>query len=237
MLPVVLAAVVALAVGAAAPELWAQDGGPPEQIPFDDARIIIELNSTDEDAGIQVFLDGEGWRKVQVVSPDGRRIFEVQDKGDLRELGLTELFFESEEPSLDEVPLAEFLDLFPEGEYQFFGKTVEGDRLAATATLTHDIPDGPVLVSPAEGEVVDPDDTFIVWDLVTSPPGIDIVGYQVIVEREDPLRVFSVDLSASATSVMVPPEFLESETEYKFEVLAIEVSGNQTISESFFETE
>jgi hypothetical protein len=35
----------------------------------------------------------------------------------------------------------------------------------------------------------------------------------------------------------VPEEFLEDGTEYKFEVLAIEASGNQTITEGAFETE
>jgi hypothetical protein len=35
----------------------------------------------------------------------------------------------------------------------------------------------------------------------------------------------------------VPPEFMASGTAYKFEVLAIEASGNQTISEREFETD
>ena len=46
----------------------------------------------------------------------------------------------------------------------------------------------------------------------------------------------TIDLPASATSVSVPPEFLEPDTEYKFEILVLEVSGNKTITESFFMT-
>ena len=53
----------------------------------------------------------------------------------------------------------------------------------------------------------------------------------MIVEREDPLRVFSADLPASQTSVTIPPEFLEPGVKHKIEVLAIEQSGNQTITE------
>jgi hypothetical protein len=226
-------------------------GVPPEcrsqdEIPFADARIKIEFNSTAEDVGIQVFLDGEAWKKVRIFSPGGK-IFQVNGNGSLKALGLTELFFESQEPSLDELPLDEFLALFPEGDYQFQGITVEGDSLVGTATLTHDIPCGPEIMSPAEGDTVDPNNTKIEWESVTNMvnPGTgqcggaasEIVGYQVIVERDDPLRTFSVDLPASATDVVVPPEFLESGTEYKFEVLAIEVSENQTISESFFCTD
>jgi hypothetical protein len=73
---------------------------------------------------------------------------------------------------------------------------------------------------------------------VVRPAGIEIGGYQVIVELPEPLRVFSVDLPASVTSVTVPPEFLRPGAEYKFEVLAIARGGgrNQTITESSFTT-
>jgi hypothetical protein len=63
---------------------------------------------------------------------------------------------------------------------------------------------------------------------------VDIVGYQVVVTREDPLRVLSVDLPARARRLPVPAEFLQRGTEYKAEVLAIEASGNQTLTEIAF---
>ena len=47
---------------------------------------------------------------------------------------------------------------------------------------------------------------------------------------------FVVDLPASKTSVTVPAEFLAPGTEYAFEILAEEASGNKTITESDFET-
>lgn len=206
------------------------------QIPFAKTKIIFELNATDQDLGIQVSLDGEPWRNVRIVNPKGRTIFEVEGKGTLKKFGLTELFVESNEPPLDEVPLEDILALFPAGEYKFFGKTVEGDRLVGTATLTHNIPDGPGNLSP-QGPGVDPNNTVVSWDLVTTPAGVNIVGYQVIVERADELRTFDVKLPATATQVTVPPEFLEPGTQYKFEVLAIEAGGNQTITESSFETQ
>ena len=110
--------------------------------------------------------------------------------------------------------------------------------------LTHLIPAGPVILSPEDGEVVDPEDVVVTWEPVTLTTAfntpqvpVTIVGYQVIVTREEPLRVFSVDVSAEATSVTIPPEFLEPGTEYELEILAIEESDNQTISLLFFETE
>jgi hypothetical protein len=216
-------------------------------IRFADARMIIEFNATDEDVGIQVFLDGEPWQEVKIVSPDDSQIFEVSGQGTLKTLGLTELFSESNEPPLDELPLEEFRALFPKGEYKFIGTTVEGDQLVGTATFTHAIPAEPFIISPEEDTVVDPNNTVIMWEPVTDAftwsETIEIGGYQVIVDREDPdpfrlfgTRSFVVDLPASATSVTVPPQFLEPDTEYSFEVLAIDVSGNQTISESSFIT-
>ena len=207
------------------------------QIPFAKAKIIFEFNSTGQDLGIQVSLDGEPWKNIKVVSPNGRILLEVEGKGTLRKFGLTELFVESNEPSFDEVPREDILDLFPAGEYKFFGKTVEGDKLVGTATLTHNIPDGPVIVSPLQGDVVDPNNTVINWNAVTTPLGINIVGYQVIVEGGNPSRTFDVKLPGTATSVTVPPEFLEPGTEYIFEVLAIEIGGNQTITEGSFSTQ
>lgn len=231
-LPIFLFTLVVFSFGAFAPESQAA------QIPLGAARIIIEFNSTAQDVGVQVFLDGEPWKSMEIVAPDDRKIYSVKGKGSVRKLGSTELFFESEEPSLIDLPLDEFLTLFPEGTYQFSGKSAEGrDELVGSATFTHNIPDGPVIVSPQAGGVVDLNDAVIDWNPVTTPAGIQIVQYQVIVEGGTPQRAFSVFVLASTSSVKVPPEFLEPNTAYLFEVLAIEVGGNQTISEGSFSTE
>jgi hypothetical protein len=136
------------------------------------------------------------------------------------------------------LPLDEFLQRFPAGEYRFVGKTINGDTLFSIATLTHVLPDGPVLVSPAEDSVQDPSNTVITWLPVADPPGGRIVRYEVIVEDENfvPARVFSAAVPATVTSMMVPPTFLLPNSEYEFEVIAIEEGGNQTISESSFRT-
>ena len=198
------------------------------------AKLIVEVNATDGDAGLQVFLDGEAWRSMTISGPDGRTILAVDVEGRARDFGLTELFSESSEPPFDVFPLEDFKALFPEGKYAFAGTTVEGEKLVGKATLTHDIPDGPEIVSPADGEAVGSDDVVARWNPVAEPPGIDVVGYRVIVTRERPLRVFSADLPASASSLTVPSEFLEPGAEYKLEVQAIEASGNQTLTEITF---
>jgi Fibronectin type III domain len=206
-------------------------------IPFADARMIIEVNGTDGDAGFQVFLDGEPWNSITIFTPDGQRLVDVRGRSELNDFGLTELFAESNEPPFDELPLEEFLALFPEGEYRFEGTTVEGIPMTGSATFTHNIPRGPEVLPPdVDARQVNADDVVIEWVPADQPPGVEVVGYQVIVEREDPLRVFQVDLPATARSVDVPDQFIERDTEYVVEVLAIEAGGNQTITELTFHT-
>jgi hypothetical protein len=195
------------------------------------SRIYIEYNHSANDLGFHVFLDGEDWKTIKIISPTGRTVFEVEGKGGFGDLGMTELFFEGAEPSLDEVPLADLLALFPEGKYKFVGRTVDGNEITGTGTLTHKVPEAPVIVSPPEGAEVDASQPVVIdWEPVADPQGSKIVGYQVIVEG------FNITLPASKTSVTVPPEFLEPGRKYLWEVLAIEAGGNQTIRESSFTT-
>jgi hypothetical protein len=228
MLPVLLVATVALIVGVTDAAAKTK-----KTVNFSIAKVFFEYNSTANDLGVHVFLDGEDWRELKIVNPKGRTIFEVEGRGPYRDLGMTELFFEGAEPNLADVPLEELLAKFPSGDYQLVGRTVDGKRIVGTATLTHAIPAGPSNVSAAVG----PGDSLVIsWDAVTGPPAgfpdepIVIVGYQVIVEA------FQVTVPATQLTVTVSPEFVASlgSGTHLFEVLAIEAGGNQTITEGSF---
>lgn len=234
ILPVFLVAMVGLILGATVPEIWA----------FEDTSIKWEVNATDKDAGIQIFLDGEGWKDVTIDAPNGREVFSAEVKGRLANFGGTELFLETAEPEYQNLTkLKQLLNKVPTGDYDFSGTTVDGDDLEGEATLTRIIPSGPVIITPSApgnqcGEV-ETTDAVISWQSVTKSifgGPITIVGYEVIVEQEDLGLKFSAKLPPTTTSLTISPEFLEADTEYKFEVLAIEGSGNQTITESCFET-
>src|SRR5262245_18311151 len=198
---------------------------------FEFAQSFFEYNSTANDLSVHVSLDAAHWKTLTITNPGGSSICEVEGKGGYAELGLTELFFEGAEPSLDEVPLAHLLSLFPEGRYTFNSMTVDGRRVMSRAILSHAIPAGPAVSSQLNGNSL-----VISWNGVTSPPPgfpnrpITIVGYQVIVGS------FQVTLPASARQVTVPPEFVGSLSSgaQQFEVLAIEASANQTITEGSF---
>jgi hypothetical protein len=201
---------------------------------FSEARIYIEYNSSGNDLGFHVFLDGEDWKTLRIANPEGLTIFDVAGRGPYQDLGMTELFFEGAEPSLDEFPLADLLALFPEGQYRFNGVTVGGARLSNRATLTHAVPAGPRVSAE-----VGPESVLIRWEPVNGTPdgfpnrSIVIVGYQVIVEP------FQVTLPASSTEVTLPREFVATlePGDHPFEVLAIEAGGNQTITEGSFSTQ
>ena len=236
----VIALVLALGGGAA----QARRGDPRARVlPLKAARLIIEYNASAEDIGVQAFLDSEGWREVEILDPRGAVVFEAEAAGRLlQQGGGTELFIESVEPGLDELPIDEFLRRFPVGEYRFRGRSPEGDRLGATATFSHAIPDGPVVVaptSPGGGCGVDvPLPVLIDWDPVST--GIDgaplqIDRYEVIVENHG-VTFDIIAPAAAGTEVTVPMQNLEPGTDYIFEVLAIEKGGNQTITEGCFTT-
>ncbi|MGH2609771.1 MAG: hypothetical protein ACRDHF_11895 [Tepidiformaceae bacterium] len=117
MVPLLLVALVALTLGAA--RRGERASAEPAETPFDAARIFLEFNSTDNDLGVQVLLDGDAWKRLEILDPRGRNILDISASGTLGSLGLTELFFESAEPSPEEV-----LGLFRAGKYEFEGETV-----------------------------------------------------------------------------------------------------------------
>lgn len=204
---------------------------------LDEAEFFIEINSTDGDAGIQVFLDGEGWKRMKIFDPDGNKLVDTKNKGSVKIQGITEYFFESAEPSFDVQSLEELMALFPEGKYRFEGTTTEGETLTGKTKLTHDFPEGPMLTFPVGGQAVDPDNAVFTWEPVADPPGTEIVSYEVVVECDEPeLTLTTALVNADTTSFSVSPEFLNQEDldDCKWEVLAKEDSGNQTISEEPF---
>jgi hypothetical protein len=233
-----IVAVMVIIMAAAAPKVWA------DVVELDEAEIFFEENATDGDLGIQFFLDGEGWKRITIFTPDWRRSVTVSVKGKLGKIGLTEIFSESAEPSFDELPREEFLAMFPEGDYRFFGWTVEGDWLTGTATLTKNLPDAP--------ELDVEDFPVIKWETLGGP---EVVGYEVVVELvviEDgddgdelvfvntatfPGNVYEYEVPQAFLDLIEAAEDAETLEELKVEIIAKEKSGNKTITEKEIEIE
>jgi hypothetical protein len=98
------------------------------------------------------------------------------------------------------------------------------------------VPDGPVVTNPTEVERVDPKAFTVTWKPVTTPKGVEIARYIVIVTQENPVRTVEMYLRPDATSADVPAQFLDPGVETEVEMLAREKSGNQTITEVQAET-
>ncbi len=115
------------------------------------------------------------------------------------------------------------------------------------------MPAPPEIIAPAladdpeqPGAPVPTDRMVVEWDPVTETVDGDpvtITGYQVIVTKENhddrhgfSRPIYDVHVGPDQTSLSVPAEFLEPGTVYELEVLALERSGNQTISVGFFAT-
>ncbi len=231
--------------------------GPPkgETAEVEAAKLIIEYNATDEDLGVHGSVDSDGWKTLCFFDPNGRPVLQVGPGGQLANLGMAALFFESREPPSEEFSFDALAAAFPEGQYTVGGQAFNGRALTGEATFTHDVPAAPEITAPALAEEpeqaeraagVPLDDLVVTWDEVTETvdgSSANITGYQVIVtkeEAEDPhgfaRPIYDVHVPPEATELSVAPEFLEPDTVYELEVLALEESGNQTISVGFFKT-
>jgi len=220
-----------------------------EPEPLEDADIRVETNYIDMDSGLQIFVDGEPWKQLNVTSPNGNIVYSVSNKGDLKGLGSTELFTESNEPNYAELSLPDILSFMPEGEYVFEGFTIENKKIVGYAELTHILPCGPEVTSPIEDGELDPAMPEITWLPVTTiintsdPTGecfeeddedLEIIHYELIFEIEGTEQKLTVILPPDATSYVLSQDFVDEGEDYKLEVIAREDSGNQTITEVEF---
>lgn len=236
-----------LSATAATATLAEEDGS------FAVTSLNYETNATDGDVGIQAFYDADGLTHVTIKDPSGKTILAIEASSGLGKVGFTEMFFEGMEPLISElVPedeeneseftLKQIFELFPAGEYVFEGRTVDGENLKGTATLTATLPGGPVIVAPQEDEEVPAGKPLVIdWEPVTETlvpnlGALSVSGYHVIVSNEDANHEFTIDVPADTTEVTVPAVFVAPDTEFDFEIIAVETSGNLTVTESSFET-
>ena len=239
-----------------------------DEIPFKFTNFHFEVNASACDWGPQILFDTEGIVSGRVKDPRGHTVYVIGAKYGLKGIGgQTEGVLEAVEPVVEELVIADpplMCDVdpeepvvtlddmrawFPEGTYEFEGRSVDGEEFDGTAELTYVIPAGPYIIEPSDGEnMVDPTIPLpISWDPVTASiiPGlgvdggntVNIAGYHLVIKEFDestgPLvsPQVDIDLPADVTSVLVPAAYLEPSTMYEFEVLATEESGNQTITE------
>lgn len=227
---------------------------------FKITNVHFETNASACDMGIQLAFDTEGLTQGSVTNPNGDQIYSFKSGDGMKATGgQTEGFLEGIEPQIKELmdalgcarskeeglsTLSELFAAFPQGQYTFSG-IHKGMAIERQDRLTYHIPAGPKVVAPEKGTILPPDGVTIKWKPVTGPilpylGPVTVTGYHVIVEEntgEEVAPELDADVQASTTSLKVPPQFLKPATQYLFEVLSSETSGNQTITEGFFCTD
>ena len=116
-----------------------------DEVDLEEAYLYFELNDTDGDLGIHGKVDGDAWKRMKSKVPKAvrRKILDIRARSGLRRQGLTELFFESAEPTFDELDPDKFFRRFPEGEYDIEGVTLDGEERESEVWLSHIIPAAP----------------------------------------------------------------------------------------------
>lgn len=119
-----------------------------EELELEVAYLYFELNDTDGDLGIHGKGDGDAWKKMSIEGPEGdseRTLLKIRTRSGLRRQGLTEIFFESAEPTFDELDPEVFFPRFPEGAYEWEGRTLDNQEIEGEVWLSHIIPAAPVV--------------------------------------------------------------------------------------------
>ena len=135
---------------------------------FGECKALIEINASDGDIGFHFLMDGDDLNSARIFDPNGKKVFEDQAKGPLKEQKLTETFAESAEPLCwadpeadpedleDIVTLEEFLERWEAGTYTFTGMSDGGEKSAGETELSYELPAAPI--------ELDFDGTTISWE-------------------------------------------------------------------------
>jgi hypothetical protein len=237
--------VITLAVGTFTAPIVTRAEKPSQ--PFAQAELFVELNDTDGDLGLHAAIDGGTWTLLEVEDPRERPLLGITSVGRLRSQGLTQLAFESQEPTFDELDPAMFFRRFPEGVYEIEALAQGGGTFRSEVRLSHVLAappqstvngqpavpcDAPVLPVVAAPVVVD-------WEPVTeSHPelgnagAVSISRYQFFVEQGD--TKLGMDLLPTVTEFEIPMSITSAGGVWKFEIIARTSANNNTAIESCF---
>ncbi len=190
---------------------------------FEQAELRLEQNLADKDIEVtfDVLTHKRGLAALRVTAPDGRVI--VDFKSPSSKFGMRGLSLESPEPTNDGKMQADF----PEGVYRFDGATTNGDKLQATATLSHVLPPAAQAISPRPEQ----EDVPIVGTKVSWKPIPGIAQFLLTLENEKSGREITSILPGTINEFSVPAGFLVAGAQYKVEIGSVGKNGNRTFVE------
>jgi hypothetical protein len=189
--------------------------------------MTLEQNATDGDTEVVIFVKGQdsGLKRLVITAPGGRRVAVFNGNG--KGIGIREFVLESAEPP----DLNAVLASFPEGEYSISGRTVDGECISGTASLSHQIAPATTLLTPTEDQEVAIDQVVLSWVAV---PGAE--RYVVELNNENTGSENTFQVFPPTTSLAIPSHFLQTGSEYQFGVGVKTTNGNITFVETTFFT-
>jgi hypothetical protein len=196
---------------------------------FSTATIRFEQNATDGDMEVvfEVKAHEDGLTMLKVVSPDGRTVIDFAAP-DSTTMGMRQFTIESPEPT----NVTALQAAYPEGDYQFTGKTFAGDAFAGTATLSHRLPATAEIKSPnPEADDVAIKDVVIAWSAVAGA-----ASYILELELDEPKMKIKAVLPSTLTSFALPNGLLLPGMEYTLGLGTVAEDGNISFVEASFTT-
>ncbi len=162
-----------------------------------ECKALVEINSSDGDAGFHFLMDGDDFLRASMFGPDWRKLFSYATRRELRQQTLTETFAESAEPlcwfdpDADEedlenvVTLAKFLKRWKTGTYHFVGVNKDWELAFGESELTFALPAAPQDLEYEEEEVVEEDGEVEIVGEIEWEAGDDLGNCAEIPDDED----------------------------------------------------
>lgn len=194
---------------------------------FSELSMSLEQNATDGDTEVVIFAKGQdaGLRRLVVSGPDGNHVATFTGSG--KGIGIREFVLESAEPPELNLVLASF----PEGEYTITGRTVDGECISGTTSLSHQLAPATTLITPTEEQTVAVDQVVLSWAAVAGTE-----RYVVELNNETTGSEFTFQIFPPTTSLAIPAHFLQAGSEYQFGVGVRTTNNNITFVETTFFT-
>lgn len=198
-------------------------------IPFAAATVHFEQNATDGDVEVVFEVKGgqAGLSKLDVISPDGRKVIDFTAP-DASTLGIRQFSFESPEPK----DIESLKSAYPEGMYTFAGTTLSGRKLTGQSRLNHSLPSTATIIQPVpHGGGVVADEVTITWS-----PLKNITGTIIEIQQDELGVSIKAKLPGSANAFTVPAGFLAPGKEYELAIGTVSEDGNIVFVETTFTT-
>lgn len=221
MKPTPLLALVALGLALPGTPVWSE---PPTAF-LKEESVRLEYTATAPEAVLVFSAESEtSLEKLEVRDPFGATVLRLAGSP-ADALSISGFVIETRE-----MPLAELLATYAEGEYRLAARTEDGRPAFGRAELSLALPRPARVIHPAEGATDVPVDLLVEW-----APDPTVSEYYVGLEQDENDGL-TASLPPGSSSFQVPAGVLRPGTESHLEIGTVNEQGNSTLVEIGFTT-